>query len=69
MTPELNQRVAILRAKAAAGTLTEAEMAEAIVALRAGRIGAQAASDNARRKTAKAAIPDADSLLDELGGL
>lgn len=69
MTPEINQRVALLRAKAAAGTMSEADMAEAIQMLREGRIGAQAASDNARRKTVKAAIPDADTLLDELGGL
>lgn len=69
MTPEVNQRVAQLRAKAAAGTMTEADMAEAIEILRAGRVGAAAASDGARRKTAKAVIPDADSLLDELGGV
>jgi hypothetical protein len=69
MTPEINQRVALLRAKAASNTMTEADMVEAIKLLRAGRVGAAAASDGARRKTAKAAIPDADSLLDELGGL
>lgn len=69
MTPEINQRVAILRAKAAAGTMTEADMAEAIRVLREGRVGAQAASDGARRKTAKAVIPDADTLLGELGAL
>lgn len=69
MTPEINQRIALLRSKVAAGTVTEADMVEAIQLLRSGRVGAAAASDGARRKTAKAVIPDADSLLDELGGL
>lgn len=69
MTPEINQRIALLRSKAAAGTITETDMAEAIRLLRSGRVGAAAASDGARRKTAKAVIPDADSLLDELGGI
>jgi len=69
VTPEINQRVAILRAKAASNTMTEQDMVEAIKLLRAGRVGAAAASDGARRKSAKAAIPDADTLLGELGGL
>ena len=68
-TPEINQRVAILRAKAVAKTLTEADMLEAIKVLRGGRVGAAAASETARRKTVKAAIPDADDLLNELEGL
>jgi hypothetical protein len=69
MTPEAMQRVAILRSKAASGELTEAEMAEAIRYLRQDRVGAQIASDASRRKKAIAAVPDADSLLDELKGL
>lgn len=42
------------------------EMREAITALRAGRVSAAAASEGARRKKAKADIPDADSLLDSI---
>lgn len=68
-TPEINQRIAILRAKAAAGTLTEADMVEAIQFLRAGRVGAQIASDTSRRKKATMDIPDADDLLREMGAL
>lgn len=68
-TTEINQRIAILRAKAAAGTLTEADMVEAIQFLRAGRVGAQIASDTSRRKKATVDIPDADDLLREMGAL
>jgi len=68
-TPEVNQRIAILRAKAAAGTLTESDMVEAIQFLRAGRVGAQIASDTSRRKKATVDIPDADDLLREMGAL
>ena len=68
-TPEINQRIAILRAKAAAGTLTESDMVEAIQFLCAGRVGAQIASDTSRRKKATVDIPDADDLLREMGAL
>lgn len=66
-TPELQAKIAIWRAKAVEGTLTEEEMKEAILALRAGRTSAAHASDQARRTKAKAAIPSADDLLNELG--
>lgn len=69
MSPEAQQRIAILRAKASAGQLTDEEMAEAIRYLRADRVGAAAASDASRRKKAVAAIPNADDLLAELGEL
>lgn len=67
MSPELTSRIQIWRQRARDGVLTEADMAEAINALRGERRGAATASDNARRKTAKAAVPDADSMLRELG--
>lgn len=67
MSPELTSRIQIWRQRARDGVLTEADMAEAINALRGERRGAAMASDNARRKTAKAAVPDADSMLRELG--
>ena len=69
MTPEIQSKMQIWRRKALDGTLTEAEMTEAIQVLREGRVGAQAASDASRRKKAIAAVPNADDLLGELGGL
>ena len=69
MSPELTAKVGIWRAKAADGRLTQAEMADAIIALRAGRVGAQIASDTSRRKKAVTAIPTADDLLGELEGM
>ena len=69
MTPELQSKIAVWRAKALDGRLTEDEMREAIIALRQGRVGAQVASDTSRRKKAVAEIPSADDLLGELGAL
>jgi hypothetical protein len=68
-SPELQSKIAIWRAKAAEGTLTQEEMREAIAALRGDRKAAQNASESSTKRVAKAkaAIPDADSLLDELG--
>ena len=68
-SPEMQSKIAVWRARADAGTLTEAEMTEGIRALRADRFGAATASDTAKRTRAKAAIPDADDLLKELGDL
>lgn len=67
MSPELNSRIQIWRQRSRDGTLTEADMAEAVAALRGERRSAAIASDTARRKSAKAAVPDADSMLRELG--
>jgi hypothetical protein len=67
MSPELTSKIQIWRQRSRDQTLTEADMAEAILALRGERRGAAIASDTARRKTAKSAIPDADSMLKELG--
>lgn len=66
-SPELQAKIAIWRQKAIDGTISVEEMKEAILALRAGRVSAAHASDNARRKTAKVEIPTADDLLAELG--
>jgi hypothetical protein len=66
MNPEVQSKIAIFRQKAADNTLTEDDMREAIKILRAGRMSAATAS--ARSKTtAKAAIPNADDMLAELG--
>lgn len=67
MSPEMQSKIAIWRAKAEVGTLTEAEMVEGIRALRQDRLGAAAASDASKRKKAAAVIPDGDDLLKELG--
>jgi len=66
-SPEVQSKISIWRQKALEGTLTLEEMKEAIVILRGGRVSAAHASEGARRKTAKAAIPSADDLLAELG--
>lgn len=69
MSPELQSKIANWRAKALNGTLSQNEMREAIIALRADRVGAAIASDKAKRTRAKSEIPDANDLLAELGGL
>lgn len=66
MNPELQNQISIWRRKAADGTLTEEEMKQAIIALRAGRMNAASAASKSKAK-AKAAVPDADTLLQELG--
>jgi len=69
VSPELQAKIAIWRAKAVDGRLTEDDMREAILALRADRVGAQVASDKSRRAKAKIEIPTAADLINELKGL
>ena len=69
MSPEMQTKFAMWRAKNANGELSRADMAEIIRAIRGDRVGAQVASDQSRRKKAKAEIPNADDLLSELDGL
>lgn len=59
-------RVSVIRAKYEAGTVTPEDTKEFIRILRQGRLSAHTASAAARRKSAKAEIPNADDLLDEL---
>ena len=68
-TPETLQRISQLRAKAVEGTLTLDEAREGVALLRQDRKSAAASSDTSRRARAKAAIPHADDLLDELGNI
>lgn len=70
MTPEIQAKISLWRTKAAAGKLTDEEMAEAILVLRAGRVNAAAASEKSRstRTRKPAEIPNADDLLAELDG-
>jgi hypothetical protein len=69
LTPEQQDQIAIWRQKALEGTLTQDEMRQAITLLRQGRVSAGIKSDVARAKKVKQDIPNADDLLDELGGL
>lgn len=69
VSPEMQSKIAIWRAKGDAGTLTEEEMIQGVKMLRADRFGASAASDASKKKKAQAVIPDADDLLRELGDL
>lgn len=68
-SPEFLSKVARWRARAIEGTLTEAEMVEAVKEMRAGRYGAAMATEKAKTTRAKAAVPDADDLLKEMGDL
>lgn len=67
MQPETQQRIATLRQKAVEGTLTLDEMREAVKMMRGDRASSVKASADSRRAKVKAAIPDADTMLDELG--
>lgn len=69
ISPELQSKFASWRAKAADGTLTEAEMREAIIALRAGRMQAAASAQTSRKKAAIREIPRAEDLMGELDDL
>jgi len=67
VSPDLVSKIQIWRQRSRDGSLTEADMAEAVLALRGDRKSAAIASDTSRRKTAKAVVPDADDMLKELG--
>ena len=68
---ELQAKISAWRLRAAEGTLTLEEMKEAVVFLRAGRLGAATAAQAtaAKRKKAIAAIPAAEDMLADLEGL
>ena len=69
MDPVLQSKVSVWRAKAAAGTLTEEEMIEAVKAIREGRISAATTAASKAKVKSAVAIPKADDLLNELDGL
>ena len=69
MSPELNAKIAIWRAKALDNRLTPDDMREAIAAMRQDRVGTSIASETSRRKKAIVEIPSADDMLGELGVL
>lgn len=73
MTPELEYKITAWRQRALIpsnqpGALSKDEMFEIVKILREGRTAALVASDVKRTAKAKAAIPDADDMLDELLG-
>lgn len=69
ITPEIQAKISLWRQKCQDGSITLDEMKEAILIMRAGRKSAATASDGARRKQAKAAIPNADDMLSELDNI
>lgn len=69
ISPELQSKIANWRLRAAEGTLTQEEMKEAIILLRAGRISTAYSSDSAKRKKAATTIVHADDLLSELDSI
>jgi hypothetical protein len=69
MSPEMQSRIAVLRAASLQRDLTREEQLEAITALRGDRVGAQIASTKSRSAKAKAPPPNAADLLNELGDL
>jgi hypothetical protein len=69
VSPELAARISEWRQKSIDGTLSIDEMREAVDAMRQGRVGAAHASEQSKRAKAKAVVPSAEDLLDELGGL
>lgn len=70
-TPETLSRIAILQQKAKDNTLTMDDMREGVRLMRGDRKSAASASEAGvkRRAMAKAVIPSADEMLDELEGL
>jgi len=68
MSPELQSQFAAWRARAADGTLTEADMREIIAKLRVSRLSAASASATKKRAAIRE-IPKAADLLGELEDL
>lgn len=67
ISPELQSKLSIWRQKAADGTLSMDELKEAVAFLRSDRKAAAVSSPAKKTAKAKAAIPDADTLMKELG--
>lgn len=67
LSPEDQAKIAIIRAKNEAGTATVEDFKDFIRTLRQGR-NASIASAAVRRTKAKAAVPNADDLLNDMLG-
>lgn len=66
---ELQSKMIVWRQKCLDGSITKEELTEAMKALRGERESAAAASAPKRTAKAKAAIPTADDLLNEIDGM
>jgi hypothetical protein len=66
-SPEVSNRISQLRLKMTAGTITQEELKEGILILRAGRKSASEASKASKAR--KGPVKSADELLNELGDL
>lgn len=64
-SPELQAKISLWRQKSADGTITDAELREAVTLLRGERKTATVAS--AKRKKAAVEVKSADDMLSELG--
>ena len=69
LSPETQAKFAAWRMKAAAGELTQEEMKEIIIALRAGRNAAGASASTSKKRAAMREIPKAEDLLGEMEDL
>ena len=67
-SPEALTKIAVWRQKASDGTITDAELAEAVSILRDERYAASKSAAS-RRSAAKGQVHDAETLLSELEGL
>ncbi len=66
ISPELSAKIQVWRQKSLDGTITIEEQREALKLMREGRLAAAQASAAGKRAKAKAAVPNADDLLNEL---
>lgn len=66
MSPEINAKMPIWKARAARGELSQAEVFEAMAALRAGRQSAAEQTVAKRTARAKIAVPTADDMLSQM---
>lgn len=69
ITPELQQKIALWRQRAAAGELTLDECKEGVALLREGRLAAAQAASSTKRAKAKVEIPSAADLLRDMENL
>ncbi len=69
MSPEVVQQISIIRQKMVEGTATVEELRDAVQMMREDRKAGAAlpSGSSSRKKMAKAAVPSADDMLDELG--
>lgn len=67
LSPESQAKMMVWRQKCLDGTITQAEVTEAMTLLRGDRSSAMTATAAAKRTAAQRKIPSAKDLLDEMG--